>query len=64
MDQSYADGVNVPPRIYRILTAVSEDGGKISAGDEVVELNKRTNQSSKIKLSEDEGSHRGSHRQH
>lgn len=54
MDQSYADGVNVPPRIYRILTAVSEDGGKISAGDEVVELNKRTNQSSKIKLSEDE----------
>ena len=40
--QSYADGINVPPRIYRIKTEVTESGGVIGAGDTVIEVTKKT----------------------
>lgn len=40
--QSYADGINVPPRIYRIKTEVTENGGVIGAGDTVIEVTKKT----------------------
>ena len=41
-EQSYADGINVPPRIYRIKTEVTEGGGLISEGDKVTEVTKKT----------------------
>ena len=41
-EQSYIDGINVPPRIYRIKTEVTEGGGLISEGDKVTEVTKKT----------------------
>lgn len=41
-EQSYTDGINVPPRIYRIKTEVTEGGGLISEGDKVTEVTKKT----------------------
>lgn len=41
-EQSYADGINVPPRVYRIKTEVSEGGGMIGAGESVKEVTRRT----------------------
>lgn len=41
-DESVVDGVNVPNRIYRILTQVTEHGGSIEKGIEVTEKSKRT----------------------
>ena len=35
------DGVNVPARVYRIATEVTEHGGTIEAGTEIVEIPKR-----------------------
>ena len=41
-DDSVVDGVNVPPRIYRIITDVTAHGGTIEKGTKVVETSKRT----------------------
>lgn len=41
-DESVVDGVNVPNRIYRISTHVTEHGGSIGKGVEVTEKSKRT----------------------
>ncbi len=42
LEKSIADGVNVPCRIYRIKTEVSEEGGAILQGDDFKELTKYT----------------------
>ncbi len=44
-DDSVVDGVNVPPRIYRIITDVTAHGGMIEKGSKVVETAKRTGKS-------------------
>ncbi|MBQ3757602.1 MAG: DEAD/DEAH box helicase family protein [Oscillospiraceae bacterium] len=41
-DDSVVDGVNVPPRVYRIKTEVTEHGGIIKAGTKVKETSRRT----------------------
>lgn len=41
-EQSYADAINVPPRVYRIKTEVTEGGGLINAGESVKEITKKT----------------------
>ena len=40
-DDSVVDGVNVPARVYRIKTHVTEHGGAINPGDEVIELDRK-----------------------
>ena len=42
VDESYVAGINVPPRIYRIKTEVSENGGEIKDKEKLYEVNKRT----------------------
>lgn len=37
-DDSVVDGVNVPARVYRIKSNITEHGGTINTGDEVVEI--------------------------
>lgn len=44
-DDSVVDGVNVPPRIYRIITDVTAHGGTIEKGTKIVETTKRTGKS-------------------
>ena len=39
-DDSVVDGVNVPARVYRIKTTVTEHGGTINAGDIVRDISK------------------------
>lgn len=41
-DDSVVDGVNVPPRIYRIITNVTSHGGTIEKGTKIIETSKRT----------------------
>lgn len=41
-DESVVDGVNVPARVYRISTEVTEHGGTINVGDKVQEKSKLT----------------------
>ena len=41
-DESVVEGVNVPPRIYRIITDVTAHGGTIEKGTEIVEKTKKT----------------------
>lgn len=41
-EQSVVDGVNVPSRVYRITTKVTEHGGSIAGGTVVSEKSKRT----------------------
>ena len=41
-DDSVVDGVNVPSRVYRIKTKVTEHGGAINAGTRVTETSRRT----------------------
>lgn len=41
-DDSVVDGVNVPSRIYRIATEVTEVGGVIEKGSKVVEISHKT----------------------
>ena len=41
-DDSIVDWVNVPSRVYRIITDVTEHGGTIEKGAEIVETVKRT----------------------
>lgn len=44
-EDSIVDGVNVPSRIYRIITDVTAHGGTIEQGTKVVETAKRTGKS-------------------
>ena len=39
-DDSVVDGVNVPARVYRIKTNVTEHGGTINGGDTVIDISK------------------------
>lgn len=41
-EDSVRDGVNVPPRVYRIKTRVSENGGTISENEEVFRISRFT----------------------
>ena len=41
-DDSVVDGVNVPARVYRIMTVATVHGGTINEGERVVELTRRT----------------------
>lgn len=41
-DDSIVDGVNVPPRIYRIITDITEHGDIIDKGHKIVETSRRT----------------------
>ena len=41
-DDSVVDGVNVPSRVYRIRTEVTEQGGAIKAGTKVAETSRKT----------------------
>lgn len=41
-EKSVTDGVNVPARVYRIMTQVTEHGGSIKSGTIVSEKSKRT----------------------
>ncbi len=43
-DDSVVDGVNVPSRVYRIATDVTENGGTIEEGSKVVEISHKTGQ--------------------
>ncbi len=43
-DDSVVDGVNVPSRVYRIATDVTEHGGVIEEGTKVVEISHKTKQ--------------------
>ena len=43
-DDSVVDGVNVPARTYRIMTDVTEHGGTIEAGTDIVETPRRKNE--------------------
>lgn len=49
-DASVVDGVNVPARVYRIETDVTEHGGVIEAGTEIIETSKRNIKSKTRKL--------------
>lgn len=46
-ERSYVDGVNVPPRIYRIKTEVTEGGGVIGAGEKYTEVTRKTGEKKK-----------------
>ncbi len=48
-DDSVVDGVNVPPRVYRIETEVTEHGGTIEEGSKVVEITHKTGATSTYK---------------
>lgn len=37
-DDSVVDGINVPARVYRIKSNITEHGGTINTGDEVIEI--------------------------
>lgn len=43
-DESVVDGVNVPLRVYRIATEITEHGGAIKSGTKITETSKRTGQ--------------------
>lgn len=45
-DDSVVDGVNVPPRVYRIKTEITEHGGKIQPGTMLREVSKKTGKES------------------
>lgn len=45
-DDSIVDGVNVPSRVYRIETDVTEHGGDIEEGSKIVEITNRTGETS------------------
>ena len=48
VDESYVAGINVPPRIYRIKTEVSENGGEIKDKEKIYEVNKRTGEKNSV----------------
>ncbi len=44
LEKSIADGVNVPPRVYRIKTEISEAGGTLNEGDKITKVSNLTGQ--------------------
>ena len=53
-EDSVRDDVNVPPRVYRIKTRVSESGGTINENEKVYKKSKFTGKSEIVKNPEDE----------
>lgn len=51
-DRSVVDGVNVPARVYRIITEVTEHGGSLEEGTTVTETVRRNNRSTDYTLNE------------
>ena len=51
-DRSIVDGVNVPARVYRIITEVTEHGGSLEEGTTVTETVRRNNRSTDYTLNE------------
>ena len=51
-DRSVVDGVNVPARVYRIITEVTEHGGSLEEGTTVTETVRRNNLSTDYTLNE------------
>lgn len=49
-EQSFVDGINVPPRIYRIKTNVTENGGELAEDEPVYEASKATGQTESTKV--------------
>ena len=49
-DDSIVDGVNVPSRVYRIATEITEHGGSIEAGAVVVETSRKTKEKEERKV--------------
>ena len=43
-DESVVDGVNVPSRVYRIATEITEHGGAIKSGTTVIETSRKSGQ--------------------
>lgn len=54
-DDSVVDGVNVPSRVYRIATEVTEHGGTIEAGSKVMEIAHKTGQTTTYSATNDVG---------
>ena len=52
-EESVVDGVNVPARIYRIATEITENGGTIKAGTKVIETAKKTGRTEVMTASEE-----------
>ena len=44
LEKSIADGVNVPARVFRIKTQITEQGGRINTGEEIQKVSNLTNQ--------------------
>lgn len=53
-EDSVRDGVNVPPRVYRIKTKVSENGGTIEENEKVYKKSKFTGKTEIVKNSDEE----------
>lgn len=53
LEKSIADGVNVPPRVYRIKTEISEAGGTLTEGEKVKKVSNWTGQESTKKQQEE-----------
>ena len=53
LDKSIADGVNVPARVFRIKTEITETGTIINEGEKVNKKSNLTGQQKKIKQDED-----------
>jgi len=51
-ERSIVDGVNVPARVYRIMTEVTEHGGSLEKGTTVTEKARRTNAESSFIINE------------
>lgn len=51
-ERSVVDGVNVPARVYRIITEVTEHGGSLEEGTTVTETVRRNNLSTNYTLNE------------
>ena len=52
-DDSVVDGVNVPSRVYRIMTDVTEHGGVIEKGSKVVEVSHKTGETTAYEATND-----------
>lgn len=53
LDKSIADGVNVPARVFRIKTEITENGTTLNEGEKVNKKSNLTGQQKKIKQDED-----------
>lgn len=53
LEKSIADGVNVPPRVFRIKTEISENGVIVNDGEKVKKLSKYTGDQKTQKQQED-----------